>query len=165
MVFVTCYFSKCILRPPGLLGVGGDRVNGPQSFLTPSLVRESGKRGGQVCHETPEASGEHWLLFSWGLGGASGRRLKLGLDTQGGLEQEEGNSGDSRQGEGQRAGCGRPSQGWSWQQHDVPGGSLRMGPLRAVAGKVARRCLGGLKCPAQKCGLALRPHGCMLSRA
>lgn len=24
----------------------GDRVNGPQSFLTPFLVRESGKRGG-----------------------------------------------------------------------------------------------------------------------
>ena len=145
-------------------------MNGPQSFLTPFLVRESGKRGGvRYAIRPPEASGEDWLLFSWGFREASGRRLKMGLDpdTQGGLEEEERNGGNSRQGEGQRAGCGsgKPSQGWSWQQRDVPGGKLCMGSLRAVAGKVAGRCLGGLKCPAQKCGLARRPHGCMLSRA
>lgn len=84
--------------------------------------------------------------------------MGLGPDTQRRLRQEEGSGGSSRPGEGQRAGCGggSPGRGWAWRQGDSPKGDLLCG-VRAVAGKVAGRCLGGLKCPAEECGLAHRP--------
>lgn len=158
--FLYLLLQQMRIEPHGALqGLGGRGEWA--SALQGALPGGRGWEEGQSQVRSPgRPAGEDELFSSWGFRETAERRLKMGLgpDTQRGLRQEEGSGGSSRPGEGQRAGCGggSPGRGWAWRQGDSPKGDLLCG-VRAVAGKVAGRCLGGLKCPAEECGLAHRP--------